>query len=360
MRIGIDCRLAGIKHAGLGRYIQQLATSLVASCPKNDWVLFFADSAQAKSFASQKNVTIIITPVKHYTLKEQCLMSRAFLQANLDLLHVPHFNVPLFYPKPFVVTIHDLLWHEQKGTQVTTLKPWVYWPKYWFYKLVVNHAVTSARKIFVPSQTVAQTLIQYYQQAAGKIIVTYEGVELVKSKPINFSLPTKYLLYVGSLYPHKNVEFILPALKKTKLKLVVVSSRSAFNQKFQAVVKAQKLESEVKFLGQVSDGTLHTLYQKAYALIQPSLSEGFGLTGIEAMKAKTAVLASDIPVFHEIYRDGAIFFQPTKSESLLAALKKLGQKRPELIVKGQKVSNQYHWQKTAEQTLAGYEQALAL
>lgn len=359
MRIGIDCRLTGIEHAGLGRYIQNLVANLTREYQKVEWVLFLANQNQLKTFKPQKNIEVILTPVKHYTLQEQWLMNQAFLKAKLDLLHVPHFNVPLFYNQPLVVTIHDLLWHLQKGSRVTTLNPLLYWPKYFFYKLVVRHAVKTSQKIFVPSQAVANILKKYYPHAQQKTIVTYEGTTATKAQSLNFKLPAKYLLYVGSLYPHKNVEFVLGSLKPCDLKLLVISSRSVFSQKFLAQVKTQKLEDRVKFLGLVSEGELQTLYQKAYAVIQPSLSEGFGLTGIEAIRAKTALIASNIPVFHEIYQNAAFFFDPDDLPSLIAAITKLAKNRSILIDRGQKIIDRYSWQTMAKQTYQGYQQVLA-
>ena len=136
MKIGIDCRLAGSQHAGIGRYTESLLTSLLKVNSNNNWVLFFYDENQAKAvlknnFDHQK-VQVVITPISHYSVEEQLKLPKIFKAEKLDLLHIPHFNIPIFYSGKLVVTIHDLLWHEYKGGTATTLSPLKYFLKYIF------------------------------------------------------------------------------------------------------------------------------------------------------------------------------------------------------------------------------------
>ncbi len=360
MRIGIDCRLAGIEHAGLGRYIQSLVSQLLTEHQEIEWVLFFSQKKQHQLFAHLGRFEAIYSPVKHYTLREQWQMWQIFQSAHLDLLHVPHFNLPIMYNQPVVITIHDLLWHTQRGARVTTLPSWIYWPKYFAYKLVVRSALTRAKLILVPSNSVRSTLSQLYPDVKAKIQVTYEGASLLPPEPITDSLPDKYILYVGSLYPHKNVELILQAMSHISHPLVVISARSAFTQQFLHLVKKYNLKSRVQVLHQVSDAQLHTIYRKAFCLIQPSLSEGFGLTGVEALTAGTPLLASDIPVFREIYQDGALYFDPHNHDSLVDLVKQIPSQKSKLIIQGIKVAAQYSWQNTAQLTFQAYRQALQL
>jgi len=359
MRIGIDCRLSGIEHAGLGRYTFCLTRNLLDLDLKTTWVLFFAHNKQAQEFRKYKNVEIVIAPIKHYSWSEQWQMNLIFQKANLDLLHVPHFNVPILYPKPMVITIHDLLWHTQKGLAVTTLHPALYWFKYLFYRVVVWCAITKALIIFVPSQTVASTLQSFYPQTRSKTIVTYEGVSAVEPQKVSFKLPAKYMLYVGSLYPHKNVDITFEALKQLNINLVVVSSRSNFTQKFLDRVKKANLQDKVLLLTKLADPVLQTIYQKAYCVIQPSFSEGFGLTGLEAIKAGTPLIASNIPVFHEIYQSSAVYFDPKDPSNLITALTKIKHNRLQLKKHNQSLLKFYNWKKTAKQTLDAYLNSLS-
>lgn len=358
MRIGIDCRLAGVAHAGLGRYIQGLVTQLLLDYPKVDWVLFLAQKQHLNLFPSIARFNHFIAPYRHYSLAEQWQMHRVFTDAKLNLLHVPHFNVPILYRGHLVVTIHDLLWHEQRGTHVTTLSPCIYWLKYFAYRLVVKNAVNRAAKIFVPSRTVAQTVCNFYPHACHKTVVTYEGVSVSKSSANAPTFKQPYLLYVGSLYPHKNVEIILKALANLSYDLVIVSSRDAFSTKFISLVEKYQLKPKVHILYQQDDRQLNSLYHYAQALVQPSFSEGFGLTGLEAMMVGAPVLASDISVFREIYQNGALYFNPNDVKSFINQVDKLGKAKNQLSKMGKKVVAQYSWQKTAQITFNSYLEAL--
>lgn len=362
MRIGIDCRLAGINHAGIGRYVSHLVQELCPISQSHELILFCSSVAQATELLSStsqnktRHVQTVITPISHYSLQEQWRMCQHYSKAKLDLLHVPHFNVPLFYDKPFVVTIHDLLWHHHKGHKVTNLPAWLYWPKYLAYRLVASHAIAHAQAIVVPSATVKTTLTNYYPQSNKKISVVTEGVSLAPPQRPSFKLPQSYLLYVGSLYPHKNVDTILSALSSLEnQQLLLVGSRSIFSEQIKQLVQKLGLSSRVHFLHQVSDAELHWLYQHAVALLQPSSSEGFGLTGVEAMAAGTSVVASDIPIFREIYSKHAYYFTPRSVAGLLQAVTAAQQSNRATRRAAQQFVSQYSWSRMAKQILQLYE-----
>lgn len=368
-RLGIDCRLAGSENAGIGRYCENLLRETIKiNQEKNLFhlVLFFRNLNQAKEVLGvdyyqnpQKyHLTIELVDIRHYSLREQFCLPKIYRRAKLDLLHVPHFNIPIFYRRNLVITIHDLLWHQQKGMEVTTLKPLVYYAKYLAYLFVVKQAVKQAKFILVPAQTIKKTVSHYYPQVQDKIIVTKEGIaepyqnnlNLVSAQNLAKKRIKKQLVYTGSLYPHKNIVLVLKALKKLpKYQLLVVGSRDVFQTQVRKMVARYKVKRQVKFLGYVPDQKLIKIYQESMALVQPSLSEGFGLTGIEAMASGTAVLASDIPIFHEIYQDQAFYFDPKDPASFISALEKVEfAKREKIIKKNLALVKQYRWQDLAE------------
>jgi len=363
-RVGLDCRLAGRRHAGIGRYVENLIRELLQLPNQCEWVLFFSDPEQAEQVLGKWKETphlkLVFSSVRHYSLSEQLHLPGLFSRENLDLLHVPHFNVPLLYQGRLVVTIHDLLWHEYRGTDVTTLPLWQYWPKYLMYRLTVNTAVAHAAKLIVPSQTVADQVRHYYPETKDKLKVIAEGVDerFFQSHP--GTSPHPYLVYLGSLYPHKNVRVIIDALKQLPdYTLKIISARSAFQDKLRDYVRENNLEERVEFLGYQDDADVaHTLHQ-ATALVQPSLSEGFGLTGLEAMAAGTPVVASDIPVFREVYGDQAVFFAPQEVPSFVAAVKRVENlDRAKYGKAAVQFARQYQWSTMAQQTLAVYQEAL--
>lgn len=367
-RIGIDCRLSGAQHAGIGRYIEELTLRLPDLNTNITWVYFFYSKDQAdnflRKFSSKKGKKnqpeIIIAPIKHYSLQEQLKMPSFFARQNLDILHVPHFNIPIFYKGKIVVTIHDLLWHEFRGLQATTLNPASYMIKYLAYRKITAKALKKAKKIIVPAKTIKQTVSKYYPKVKNKIAVTYEGAGQFFSQPKTLPATENTLVYVGSLYPHKNIKVVIRALKDLPdFTLKLVGSRNIFQQQTREIVKKYEASDQVEFTGYLTDDKLAELLHSAFALIQPSLSEGFGLTGVEAMASGVPVIASDIPIFKEIYKDAAVYFNPHRHQSFALAVEKLsGANRESLISKGLKVSSAYSWDKMTQQTLDIYTDVL--
>lgn len=373
VRIGIDARLAGQEHAGIGRYSENLILNLISLADKNlgfktTFVLFFFDRNQAKQvlgdLQKKPHLEIVYTGIKHYGIREQFLLPKIYKKARLNLLYVPHWNVPLAYHGKLMITVHDLLWHEQRGLQATTLKAWQYPIKYLAYHLISRQAIKKATKIFVPTLTIKETILKYYKDVEKKIVVSKEGIapvyQNVLKNPLGRARIQKQFIYTGSLYPHKNIKIIIQSLKKLpKYKLYIVSAKNLFKNQIQALISNHKVKKQVVFLGFVKDVKLIELYQKSMALVQPSLSEGFGLTGIEAMACHTAVLASDIPVFREIYQDAAIFFDPKSTDSFLKAVKKLElSSRKEILQTGVKVAGQYSFEKMAEEVWQEFQKKI--
>ncbi|MCL5090384.1 MAG: glycosyltransferase family 4 protein [Patescibacteria group bacterium] len=373
MKIGIDCRMYGLKYAGIGRYVMNLVKELMGQDQVNEYVLFFNEENQnAKIKIQNENpkCKIIFVNINHYSLKEQLLFPFILSKKNLDLMHFPAFNLPVFYFGKYVVTIHDLIKHTSTGMSTTTRSPALYWLKYWGYKLVFRSAVNNAAKIFTPSQAVKDELLTEYRLPEEKVVVTYEGVDKsikgIKSKENiwgKYKIRKPYVLYVGSVYPHKNVEKLVEAVKGLqttdyRLQLVIVCARSVFWERLQRKIKEMGAEDLVNLVGFVPNEELGSLYQEAEAFVFPSLSEGFGLPGLEAMAQGTPVLASDIPVFREIYGEAAEYFDPKDSEEMGRKIKEVikdkGKKGE--TVKGLAQVKKYSWQKMASETLSVYNQ----
>ncbi|MGD9129054.1 MAG: glycosyltransferase family 1 protein [Candidatus Woesebacteria bacterium] len=377
MKIGLDCRLAGKKHAGIGRYIENLISRLPLLAPEINWVYFFYDKKQAEPILKKisrkqtKNLKleIIYTPIRHYSLAEQIKLPQIFQKAKLDLLHVPHFNVPLLYQGKFVVTIHDLLWHKQRGLEVTTLAPWQYYFKYAAYRFISSKAIQKANSILVPAETVKQEIIHFYPYVENKIIVTKEGIseifqkDLVKNIKHSISpklndKQLKQLIYLGSLYPHKNIKLVIKALELLpEYRLKIIGARNVFQDQIKAFIKELKLEKQVSFAGYLTDQELLREFHRSFALVQPSLSEGFGLTGVEAMACALPVLASNIDVFKEIYQDSPVYFNPKSVNSFVEAVKELEEdERSTIIKKGRDLASQYNWDKMVRKSIRVYKQ----
>lgn len=370
-KIGIDIRLWGIKHAGIGRYTEELVRNLQEADKGNEYILFCRRS-DIGGIPSREGWRKVIADIPHYTLREQIFLPGIFKKEKLDLLHVPHFNVPVLYRGKFIATIHDILWHEFRGVDVTTLPVPLYLIKHLGYRFVVSNTLHRAAKIITPTNTVKNNLVERFGILPEKVAVTREGapvdfdISIYRKKEVleKHRIRKPYLLYVGSLYPHKNVESVVRALKLVKkrdINLVIVSSRNVFTERFMGFIRKERAEELVKFLGYVPDEELAVLYKNAEAFIYPTLSEGFGLPGLEAMASGTPVACSDIPVLREVYADAALYFNPrdtndiTDKIKLILADKKL---RADLVSKSNIQVKKYSWRKMAEETLQIYNSVL--
>lgn len=376
-RVGFDARLAGSQHAGIGRYSEQLLKYLL-ELPQSrrwQWLVYVRQAKQLAWLNKYSNVEVRVVNIAHYSWQEQLQWWWVLRQDQLDLLHVPHFNVPILYRRPLVVTIHDLLWHQHRDPLATTLQPWVHRFKHLAYRIVSNQAMRQARKIFVPTVVVKKQVEAIISQSS-KILVTSEGISAdYQQAPLRTKAPVKktisslknkfqqssYIVYTGSLYPHKNVDLVLQALSAwPNLHLKVVSARNVFTAKMQERAQELGVARQVEWLQNVDDQQLVKLYQKAVALVQPSLAEGFGLTGLEAMAVGCPVIASQTPVFEEVYQDNVNFFNPHSVTELIQVIEQVLTKPPTLkkLQTAQKFARGYEWLAVAEQTGQAYQQVL--
>lgn len=350
MKIGIDCRMSGIKHAGIGRYVENLVNELKILDKQNQYVFFNR------------------TDIPHYSLKEQLCLPFLLYRERLNLMHFPHFNVPILYFGKYVLTVHDLIKHISKGVETTTKSPWLYWLKYLGYKVVFWFAVKKAVKILVPSQFVKNELVKEYHLNSEKVVVTYEGVDNKITNPKSqipnklqilnkYEITKPYLLYVGSVYPHKNIERLIEAIKALEINLVIACSRGVFWERLRKKVQENRVENFVNLAGFVPDEELSVLYREAEAFVFPTLSEGFGLPGLEAMANRCPVICSDIPVLREVYGEAAEYFDPLVPEDMAEKIKRVTDhedKKNQMVEKGFEQLKKYSWRKMASETLAVY------
>ena len=382
LKIGIDCRMYGLKHAGIGRYVMNLVEELLKQDKENEYVLFINDDESIKTQISSSNFKTVVVEVPHYSLKEQLLMPGIVAREKVDLMHFPHFNVPVFYQGKYVVTIHDLIKHASKGMTTTTRSPLLYWLKFLGYKIVFRQAVRRAEKIITPSQFVKNEVIKEYGVKPGKVVVTYEGVDdmfkvqsakckvTVQSSKLlkKYNIKKPYLLYVGSVYPHKNIERLIEAVKLLNNKyltsdilhitLVIVCARNVFIVRLRNKIVQIGAQNFVKLAGFVPDDDLSILYREAEAFVFPTLSEGFGLPGLEAMEAGCPVICSNIPVLREVYGEAAVYFNPLDTKDIAKKiLEVMGQKdkRDNLREEREKQVRKYSWSKMAKETLSVYQ-----
>lgn len=373
MKVVIDARLYGLENGGIGRYIVNLIEELQKIDKKNSYLIILRKQYY-KKLKLNKNFKKKEFDYRHYSMAEQLKLPKVLKDLSPDIVHFPHFNVPIRYRSKFVVTIHDLLMHRQKGVEATTLSPFKYIIKRFGYRKVIDSAIINSKYIITPSKHVKADIAQKYASTKDKIKPIYEGIGPKFKKTTDkkagkilqkHKIKTPYFVYTGSAYPHKNLKRAVEAIVQLNniqdCGLVVITSKNIFRQRLQKIISELDANKHVKLLGFVSDDELSAIYQKSVGFLYPSLEEGFGLPGLEAIQAGTTALVSDIPVFKEIYGESAYYFNPFNFESISKAMVDVLQmkpaKRKSYIKKAQESIKKYSWEKMALETLKIYEKA---
>lgn len=370
MKIAIDGRFWGLENAGLGRYTMNLISELQNIDSKNKYyVLLRKKYFNILKFPS--NWRKVLADIPHYTLREQILIPHILSKIKPDLYHALQINFPIIYRGKSIVTFHDLT-QISYLKRATTLPGLIYFIKHIALKIVVKNILKNMQKVIVPSKAVGRDLIDIHGVDKTKLKVIYEGVT-VQDDIKNISIPEKYIfeedyfLYVGNAYPHKNIERLIDAIIELNMKqdkkiiLVLGGSRDIFKRRIEQYLIKNKYEQYIRTVGYIPDEYMKILYERSVGFVYPSLAEGFGLQGIEAMRAGTLLLASNIPVFKEIYKNNALYFNPYDfseiTRVLIEALEMNKIKRMKIINNAQLFSKRYSWMKMAKRTLRIYKSA---
>jgi glycosyltransferase involved in cell wall biosynthesis len=388
--IGIDARFYGPLGKGLGRYTQEIVDNVIAIDKDNSlfrYVIFLSPENFDEFICPNDNVRKELITARWYTLAEQFEVPYKWYKAKIDLMHFPHFNVPLVKPGKYVVTIHDLILTKFPTHRASTLHPIIYWLKDKAYRLIISSAVKFAEKIITVSQFTKSDLISQFEAQELKIEVTYEGVanlskgndSLFVAKLDNkktlalYDIHGPFLLYVGNAYPHKNLDGLIEAFAKlhskyANLRLVLVGKEDYFYNRIKTVAKSNNLwqkenvNSPVVFTGYVPDVDLEALFQEATVYVFPSLYEGFGLPPLEAMAHGCPVASSNRASMPEILGEAAIYFNPEDKEEIVAVIENVlnnQNERERLVSLGLSQIKKYSWWECALATSNVYHKILA-
>ncbi len=363
-KIGIDARM--MFSTGIGTYLR----SLLAAMPENrgDFSFtLFGVPAQGK--AVLPGAESVPFDARIYSLKEQIEYPAKLKKC--DLWHAPHYNAPFVKGKTkLVITVHDLIhWIFRKD---------FFSPLQAFYAgTMFRNAVKRADHIIAVSKKTADDLVFHFNAKPHHISVIHEsvspdfvpaaGTSLQREIKNKYRLPDKFLLYVGSLKPHKNIQTLLEAFRglrssnKMESGLVIIGKKDG---NYPARLKAlAELETGggVIYLPEIGGGELPAFYQTAQALVHPSLYEGFGLTLLEAMACGTPVIASTAGSIPEVAGKAALFVDPHSKEEIARAMMRL-ESEPSLAAELRELGFQnlkgYSWKEAAVRTLEVYKRVL--
>lgn len=368
MKIAIDARMYGPTQGGLGRYIQQLVLHLEKIDTDNQYFILLRSENWQEFSPTNPNFQKVLADIPWYGWKEQIFLPRIIKKLNADLVHFPHWNVPLFFNDNFIVTIHDLLLLHYPSRRASTLSPLIYWIKNKLFLLVLKHTAQAAKKIIAVSEFTKKDIENTLKIKPEKIITTllsplslkdFNEIDINKK----YSITKPYWLYVGVAYPHKNLETLLAAWQifydkyNKNYQLVLAGKKNYFYQRLEKMIKEKNIQNVI-LTDFVDDNTLANLYKKATLYVFPSLYEGFGLPPLEAMQYNLPVISSDRTCLPEILGDGAVYFDPADPTNIATCAQTVLEDKntiKKLTENSQKILQKYSWAKTAEQTLQIYK-----
>jgi glycosyltransferase involved in cell wall biosynthesis len=360
-RIIIDARESG---TSTGRYIDKLIEYLYKLQPRHELVIL--TKAHRLEFFQEitPKFEAIESRYHEFTFGEQLGFNKQLNVLQADLVHFGMTQQPMLYKRRTVTTIHDL-------TTVRFNNPDKNWLVFKFkqrvYRWVIRRVAKKSIALLVPSEFVKDDLVQFTGVDPDKITVTYEAADKI-NEPAEVVLEigeSPFIMYVGRSTPHKNLEHLVRAFQilqvdRPDLKLVLAGKKDSNYQRLEQFA-AKRDAKNVVFTDFVSEGQLRWLYENCQAYVFPSLSEGFGLPGLEAMIHGAPVVSSSATCLPEIYGDGAHYFDPLDIKAMAEAINDVladEKLRAELIKKGREHAQKYSWRRMAEQTLAIYNKAL--
>lgn len=372
MKIVIDGRMIGARWTGIGRYTRRLLEQLQKLDAENDYVVLLAERDFKEWRPMAKNFSARRADFEPYSFGEQIGLARLLYGLRPDLVHFPSFNLPLLYWGRYVMTLHDLTLVEFKNVRGGGFRRLIYELKYLSMRLDLWWVLKFGRAIIVPSRAVRALVLARWQIRPSKVVITYESAEVSPVKPGSIRHLVgdgRFLFYAGNAYPHKNLSRLVQAFselqaKKPDLKLVLTGGgqgNSYFYDQLRELAKRLGIADKVVFAGFVSEAELAGLYREASLFVFPSLSEGFGLPGLEAMEYGTPVMAAGASCLPEIYGRAAAYFNPLDPADMAAKIALLLDDKDELERlrrAGYEQVKKYSWERMGRETLAVYRKAL--
>jgi glycosyltransferase involved in cell wall biosynthesis len=352
-------------NTGTGRYVSKLLQYLQKTDKTNEYLILLKPDDYKTWQPENKNFTKIESPYEKFTFGEQLGFKKQLKKLGPDLVHFTMVQQPIFYRVKTVTTMHDLTTCRFKNPAKNAF---VYWFKQQIYKFVNWYVPRKSKFVITPSEYVKKDVADFAHVKPDKIIVTHEAADeiLDPAEPIKSLRGKPFLFYLGRPQPHKNLAKLIKVfalLKKDHpdLLLVLAGRKDKVYDSYIETAKRLGVEKDVVFTGYVTEGQLKWLYRACKAYVFPSLSEGFGLPGLEAMLHRAPVASSTATCLPEIYGDGAWYFNPLDTHDMVRSINEVlvnPELRNKLIRAGREQVKKYSWQKMAEQTLEVYEKAL--
>ena len=385
MRIGIDARTILNPEKGdaigVGHYTYQLIRYLLEMDRENEYVIFFDFRVREKDIKkfSRPNVKIKFYPFSDYKkylpgAYNEILGMATLGREHLDILHAtsPMSRIPTAYRGKTVVTFHDMA-----AYKVPEVYPRVKRAK---TKATMNLMAGKADKIIAVSESTKKDICETFHCAPNRVQVIYSGFDkrmfeeskmergkVLEKYGINGG--KKYILFLGTLEPVKNITRLFEAFKifketcvknsaKCGHKLVIAGKNGWLASEYKQIAKDLGIAKDVIFTGYIIGDELVPLFKNADFFVMPSLYEGFGTTVLEAFATGTPAIVSNVSSVPEVAGDAAILVDPRNTQEIADAMLKFAADenlKNEYRERGKKQVDKFNWEKCARETLEVYK-----
>jgi len=359
----LDARTAHPHFPGIGRYALSLARGVAAGLEPSERLTLLRDPAGAprRDFPDADAVQVVDVPLSPFTLRQQWMIPRLMWRLDAQLYHSPYYLIPFRPGIASIVTMHDFIpmRYPQFFTPVQRL----------VFAFSVRLAARAARLIITLSAATARDVERFLQIAPERIVVVPAAADpAFRPRPVaevaalcaRLHLPERYVLYVGSNKPHKNLVRLIDAwarLQPQPFPLVLAGPWDTRYPETRRRVAMLDLGPAVRFLGAVTAADLPVLYAGALALVLPSEFEGFGFPAVEAMACGVPVVCSNTASLPEVAGDAAVLFDPLDAEAMARAIGTVlndAGLRADLKRRGVERAALFSWEQAAQATLRAY------
>lgn len=368
MRIGIDATAIPLNRTGAGNYIFNLVQALATIDQHNQYVIFAKSQHISEFGLSQPNFDVVSVDLAARPLRllwEQIGLPLKVKQLQLDILHSPHYTMPILKSSRSVVTFCDMTFHLLPEMHGRT--------KQLFFRSMMRWSAHHADKLIAISESTRRDVVRILNVAPDRVAAVPLAASLgyhplpaahVAEVCARYDLePGRFLYYLGVLEPRKNVPVLIEAFATLvkdfpDIPLVIAGKKGwMYEQIFQRVIELG-LAQRVRFLDYVPDTDLAPLYNGARVFVYPSQYEGFGLPVLEALQCGSPVITTNISSMPEVVADAAILVPVDDVMSLASAIRRVlidDELARDLSRRGLERAMAFSWQRCAAETLAVYQ-----
>ena len=355
--IVIDAR---IRRASTGRPVARLLEHLQEIDQEHRYTILLEKNDDWKPTNKNFGVSHTRFPIFSFNPFNQVLYARQLYRLRADLVYFTLSpQQPTFYLKKQATLTHDLVMF--KFARAGRLPEWLHRLRMQGYRFLMWRAHRIAKHVVVPTEFVNDDVCKRYLFVNRKITTMHESSEppLSGRAKTPDNPPENFIMYTGSAFPHKNLENLITAFEllkelHTDLKLVLIGKREYHSKKLEKWAKKQAYFDDIIFTGFIPDEELKWYYENARAYVFASLSEGFGLPGLEAMVHGCPVVSSNLSCLPEVNGDAGHYFNPLDVHDMATKIDEVISNetlRKKLIEKGFENIKRFSWRKFAVQHL---------